>query len=42
MIPVYEENLQQKQRQIAAMKEEIINYEETMEEYSIELERLQK
>ena len=30
MIPVYEENLQQKNRQIEAMKEEIENYEETM------------
>ena len=42
MIPVYEETLEQKQRQIEAMKEEIENYDETLLEYKIELERLQK
>lgn len=42
MIPVYEENLQQKQRQIEAMKEEIESHEETMSELTIESERLKK
>lgn len=42
MVPVYQENLQQKQRQIIAMKQEINNYQETMEEYGIQLERLGK
>ena len=42
MIPVYEETLEQKQRQIESMREEIDNYDETLLEYKIELERLQK
>ena len=42
MVPVYEDNLLQKQRQIEAMKEEIDNYEETMSEFTIEAERLRK
>ena len=42
MIPIYEETLEQKQRQIESMREEIDNYDETLLEYKIELERLQK
>lgn len=42
MIPVYEQTLQQKQKQIESMKEEIENYEQVILEYKIEYERLQK
>lgn len=42
MIPVYEETLEQKQRQVQSMRDEIENYDETILEYKIEYERLQK
>jgi type III secretory pathway component EscR len=42
MIPVYEDTLDQKQRQVQSMRDEIENYDETILEYKIEYERLQK
>lgn len=42
MIPIYEQNLIEKQQQIETMREEIDSYEENMSEYTIELNRLQK
>lgn len=42
MIPIYQENLLMKQRQIEQMKEEVRGHEELMGQLTIETERLKK
>ena len=42
MIPIYEENLKQKDRQMQAMEQELSMYSTHLQEYKLEIDRLNK